>query len=329
MKLRILNAAEVRRALPMAAAIAGMKTAFAQLARGEARLPLRTQLSLPEHEGVTLVMPAYLRESEALAVKVVSVFGRNPEQGLPTIHGLALALDSRTGRPQALLEGGILTAIRTGAVSGAATDLLARADATTVAIIGSGVQARTQLEAVCTVREIESVRIFSLDQEEARTFAAEMLGQGPVPNQIVIADSAETAVRGADIVCTATTSSVPVFPGHALAEGTHINAIGAFRTDMQEVDVETIRRSLVVVDEREAALAEAGDLVIPLEARQISESHIHAELGEIVSGRAVGRENPRQITYFKSVGLAIQDAIAAAIALQNAQEEGLGTVVEL
>jgi ornithine cyclodeaminase/alanine dehydrogenase-like protein (mu-crystallin family) len=274
-------------------------------------------------------MPAYLPGREALAVKVVSVFPKNVRRGLPTIHGVVLALEANSGRPLALLEGGTLTAIRTGAASGAATDLLARPDSETVAIFGSGVQARTQLEAVCTVREVKRVRVYSLDREEAQAFAAELSGQGPIPDRITLADSAESAVENADIVCTATTSSRPVFPGRLLAPGTHVNAIGAFRPDMQEVDVDTIRRSLVVVDSREASLAEAGDLIVPLEAGDIEESHIHAELGEIVNGTRPGRRNPDEITYFKSVGIAVQDAVAASIALEKAQIEDLGTLVAL
>jgi ornithine cyclodeaminase len=329
MEIRILNADEVRQALPMAAAIEGMKDAYAQLSAGKAMVPLRTQIDVPAHQGVSLFMPAYLPTHDALAVKIVSVFPQNLQQGLPTIHGVVLALEASTGRPLALLEGGTLTAIRTGAASGAATDLLARTDARTVAIFGSGVQARTQLEAVCTVRPVEHVRIFSLDQEEARSFAADMIGYGPIPDLITIADSPETAIRDADIVCTATTSSTPVFPGSLLAPGTHVNAIGAFRTDMQEVDIDTIRRSLVVVDSREAALAEAGDLVIPLEAGEIDLDHIHAELGEIIGEQRPGRTGTEQLTYFKSVGVAVQDAIAASIALQNAAEQDLGQMVTL
>lgn len=329
MELRILNADEVKQALPMAAAIEGMKDAYGQLAAGEALVPLRTQVDVSEHEGVSLFMPAYLPGREALAVKIVSVFPENVKQALPTIHGVVLALEASSGRPLALLEGGTLTAIRTGAASGAATDLLARPEAETVAIFGSGVQARTQLEAACTVRAIKRVRVYSLDREEARAFADEMIGQGPIPDLIMIADSPETAIRDADIVCTATTSSRPVFPGHLLAPGTHVNAIGAFRPDMQEVDVETIRRALVVVDSREAVLAEAGDLIVPIEAGEIDASHIHAELGEIVNGGRSGRHNAEEITYFKSVGVAVQDAVAASIALETAEAQGLGTIVSL
>lgn len=313
----------------MAEAIAGMKGAFGQLSSGQANVPLRTQIAVPEHGGLSIFMPAYLQGTDDLAVKVVSVFPDNAQRSLPTIHGVVLALDPQTGRPVALLEGGALTAIRTGAGSGAATDLLAREDAEVVAIIGSGVQARTQLEAVCTVRDISEVRVYSLNPEHARTFATEMAGQGPIPGVIEVDDTAAAAIRNADIVCTATTSSEPVFPGDLLSAGTHVNAVGSFQTTMQEVDVTTIRRSWVVVDSREAAMAEAGDLVIPMEAGEIDRDHIHAELGEIVNGQRPGRTSEEQITYFKSVGVAVQDAVAASIALRNAEQRNLGTIAEL
>lgn len=313
----------------MAQAIAGMKGAFGQLSGGQANVPLRTQIAVPAHDGLSIFMPAYLEGTDDLAVKIVSVFPGNVERQLPTIHGVVLALDPQTGRPVALLEGGTLTAIRTGAGSGAATDLLAREDAGVVAIIGSGVQARTQLEAVCTVRDIAEVRVYSLNPEHARNFAAEMAGREPIPSVIEVSDTAAAAVRDADIVCAATTSSEPVFPGDLLSAGTHVNAVGSFQTTMQEVDVTTIRRSLVVVDSREAAMAEAGDLVIPIEAGEIGRDHIRAELGEIVNGQRSGRTSEDQITYFKSVGVAVQDAVAAAIALRNAEQRNLGTMAEL
>ncbi|HSM56091.1 MAG TPA: hypothetical protein VK879_08055 [Candidatus Sulfomarinibacteraceae bacterium] len=329
MQLHILSGDDVRQALPMAQAISGMKGAYGQLSAGEATVPLRTQVAVPSYGGVSIFMPAYLSGSDDLAVKIVSVFPENVQRQIPTIHGLVLALDAKTGRPLALLEGGTLTAIRTGAGSGAATDVLARSDASVVAIIGSGVQARTQLEAVCAVRDVREVRVYSLHAEHARTFAREMAGQGPIPDVIQVADSAARAVRNADIICTATTASHPVFSGELLSEGTHINAVGSFRTDMQEVDVTTIRRSLVVVDSRDAVLAEAGDLVAPLEAGEIDETQIHAELGQIINGERRGRSSPEQITYFKSVGVAVQDAVAASLALTNARRQGLGAIVEL
>jgi ornithine cyclodeaminase len=328
MKLRLLSAADMVKALPMAEAIEGMKGAYAQLSTGQARMPLRSRIDIPAM-GSSLVMPAYLEQNGALAVKVVSVFPQNTEIGLPIIHALVMVLDSVTGRPQALLEGGALTAIRTGAASGAATDLLARPDAASVLIVGSGVQARTQLEAVCTVRDIRDVRIVSLDHQQAEEFVIELAGRGPIPTAIAVAEDVDMAVAEADIICTATTSSTPVFDGRLIKPGTHINGVGSFTPEMQEVDLVTVQRSLVVVDSRTAVLAEAGDLIIPLENGDIKEDHIFAELGEIVSGHLPGRERQDQITFFKSVGVAAQDAAAASITVKNALDRDLGTTMSL
>ena len=329
MKLLFLSAADVRRALPMAEAIAGMKGAFAQLSGGEAHVPQRTQLPIARHEGISIFMPAYLAATDALAVKIVSVFPQNVKRNMPLIHGLVVALDSKSGIPLAVLEGATLTAIRTGAGSGAATDLLARRDASVAAIIGSGVQARKQLEAVCSVRSIVEVRVFSPNKIHAAAFAREMAGQGPIPDNIHVTATADEAVRGADVISTATSSSTPVFSGAALVAGSHVNAVGSYRTDMQEVDVDTVARALVVVDSREAAREEAGDLMIPIADGVFGFDHIHAELGEIVNGTRTGRERDDQITYFKSVGVAVQDVIAASIALDNARREALGLEIEL
>ena len=329
MKMRILSAADVRRALPMAEAIAGMKQAFAQLSTGQAVVPLRGRVDVAPQQGTTLVMPAFLAQSGDLAVKVVSVFPQNSDRGEPTIYAAVLVLDAETGRPLALMEGGMLTAIRTGAGAGAATDLLARSDASVVAILGSGVQARTQLEAVCTVRSVREVRVYSPTHEHAVLFAREMRSYGPIPETIRIMTNPETAVRGADIICAATTSSRPVFSNQDVAPGAHINGVGSYTPTMQEIDAATVQRSLVVVDSREAAWEEAGDLIVPLQTGLIAEAHIHAELGEIAAGRKPGRASPQQITVFKSVGVAVQDAISGRIALENAVAQGLGTEVNL
>lgn len=313
----------------MAEAIAGMKTAFAQLSAGRADVPLRSRIEVPDRQGVSLFMPAYLPQSGDLAVKVASVFPKNANKNEPVIYATVLVLDTDTGRPLAFMEGSSLTAIRTGAGSGAATDLLARAEAEIAAIIGSGVQARTQLEAVCTVRPIRQVRVYSPTPGHASRFAQEMAGRGSIPDTIEAVADADTAVRDADVVCAATTSSTPVFSGKALKPGAHVNGVGSFTPQMQEVDVETIRRALVVVDSRAAVLAEAGDLLVPLQNGEIEESHIHAELGEIVNGTRPGRTDPQQVTYFKSVGVAVQDASAARIALDGAIDADLGTLVTL
>ena len=327
----VLQAVEVRKALPMAETIAAMKRAFASLSDGSAQVPLRSRVVVSRHGGESLFMPAFVDDEAgaALALKVVSVFTRNPQQyGLPTLHAAVVVLEPHTGRPTALLEGGTLTAIRTGAASGAATDLLARHDSRIAAIFGAGVQARTQLEAICTVRPIRTVWIYDRIPERIEPFMRELAGQGPIPDELRVAASPLQAVRDADVICTATTSLTPVFDDADLKPGVHINGIGSYTPAMAEVPAETVKRALVVVDSRAAALAEAGDLIQPIQTGLISETHIHAELGELVLGRKPGRARAEEITFFKPVGVAVQDAVAAQLAVEHAQRLGLGQLVE-
>src|SRR3989304_2365604 len=323
MELRILNADEVRRALPMAEAVEAMKRAFGLLSAGEVSMPLRSRIEIAEAQATALFMPAY-GPGAGLAVKIVSVFPRNPGAGLPTIHAVVIVLDARSGAPLALLEGASLTAIRTGAASGAATDLLARKDSRVAAVFGSGAQARTQLEAVCTVRQIEAAWVYGIDSPGVEAFVREMAGRGPIPRDLRIASSPEEAIAEADVICTATTSSTAVFPPPQGRPGTHVTAVGSYAPEMQEIDSDLVARSLVVVDSRQAALVESGDLVIPLREGRITEAQIHADLGEIVNGSRPGRTGEDQITFFKSVGIAIQDAVAAGAAPQHAAQCGLG-----
>jgi ornithine cyclodeaminase len=228
----------------------------------------------------------------------------------------------------ALLEGSTLTAIRTGAGSGAAIDLLSRKDSRVVAIFGAGAQGRTQLEAACTARPIEKAWIFDSDDEKAKAFANAMAGQGRIPRDLRPALAPQEAVSDADIICTATTSTSPVFADKVLKPGVHISAIGSYTPEMVEVPPETICRAKVVVDSRSAVLAETGDLLQPIKNGLITEGHVFAELGEIVLGRKPGRESAEEVTYFKSVGVAVQDAMAAQLALRNAQAHGLGKEIE-
>ncbi len=275
-------------------------------------------------------MPARVGEgdSSALSVKVVSVFPRNRERGLPTIHALVSVLDRETGRVTAQLEGATLTAIRTGAVSGLATDLLARPESRVATVFGTGPQAKTQLEALCTVRPIDAVRVCHPSIEKARAFADQVAGVGPIPDDLEPTTDPAAAVAGSDIIATATTSRTPVFGDSDLSPGVHINAIGSFRPEVAEIPPETVERSLLVVDQREAALEEAGDLIQPIRAGRIEADDIHAELGELLLGRAEGRSAPDEITFFKSVGLAIQDTAAAQQALENARTHKLGREVD-
>jgi ornithine cyclodeaminase/alanine dehydrogenase-like protein (mu-crystallin family) len=326
MELRILSAADVRKALPMSRAIEVMRRAFGQLSANQADLPLRTRLQTDK--GLLLFMPAFLRQSREIGFKMVSIWGDNPAQGLPAVIGLATVIDPDTGEPKAIINGEMLTAIRTGAGGGLATDLLARPDASVVAVFGSGVQARAQLEAACVVRQIKEVRIFGRSPSSVEQFAAEVRAW-PEPPQVLIAGSRRDAVVGADIVITATTSDKPVFDGRDLAPGTHITGVGSYAPHMQEVDEETVGKAVIVVDSLQACLAEAGDLIIALEKNVISKVDIHAELGQIVNGERPGRETREEITFFKSVGLAVQDAAAANEVLRSAEAQGLGTTVEL
>ena len=327
--MRVLTADDVRKALPMDVAIDAMRGAFAALSSGSARVPTRCHLPIDAHDGVTLVMPALVQEegAEALAVKVVSLFARNADRGLARIQAAVIVLDPQTGRPVALLEGATLTAIRTGAASGVATDLLARPDSRTVAIFGAGVQGRTQLEAVCTVRPVEIAWVYDPEAPRLEALIRELAGSGGIDADVRAADSPQRAVREADVICTATTAARPVFADADLKPGAHVNAIGSYQPHVREVPAETVCRATIVVDSREAALAEAGDLIQPIRDGLLRPEDIRAELGELILGRPGGRRSADEITLFKSVGVAVQDAAAARVALERAAQQRLGREV--
>lgn len=320
MRLTLLSAADIQTALPMPAAIAAMKTAFAALSTGQATVPLRTALPVPEHEAVSLFMPAYL-PGAGLALKIVSVFPHNAQQGRPIINGLVAALDPATGEPLAVLDGAFLTAWRTGAGSGAATELLARADAKIGAVIGCGVQARTQALALDAARSLAEIRVYAPRPERVQAFIADL--QPHVKAQLIPAASSAEAVQAAEVICAATTSAQPVLEGRLLKPGAHVNGVGSYTLHMQEVDVVTVQRARLFVDSRASALAEAGDLV-----RAHTGPDDWTELGEVVTGLKPGRSSADQITFFKSVGVAVQDVAAAGAALAGAKHLGLGKSVE-
>jgi len=306
----------------MPAAIDAMRDAFSTLSAGDATVPVR--LGLETEYGVSLFMPAYMKPSGQAGAKVVSVNPGNADMDLPVIHAVVLVLDPVTGRALALMDGTWLTALRTGAIGGLAADLLAREDASVVALFGAGVQARTQLEAVRCVRDIREVRIVSPSGSSADQLASELEG---VDARRV--DDPNDAIAGADIVIGATSSSTPVFDGHRVEPGTHVTGVGSFTTEMREVDTELIMRARVVVDQRDAILEEAGDIVGPIRDGAVDESVMSAEIGEILLGQADGRRDAEEITFFKSVGNAVQDLAVAARVLQVAERDGLGVVVDL
>jgi alanine dehydrogenase len=329
-KIKLLSQQDVQNTITMSQAIESVKQAFISLSRGEAVLPLRTQVSVKGQEGTILFMPAYLPPLESTGVKIVSVFPKNFASNLPTIHSLVVLCNSKTGEPSVVMDGTYLTALRTGAASGVATDLLSRTEARTVAIIGAGIQGRTQLEAVCSTRDIQSARIFDINHRIAEEFAKEFKSRGsPFPSDIIVTHSSTEAASEADIICCATTSRVPVFKDDDLKPGTHINGVGSYTPHMQEIPEQTILRSKVVVDSLSACLEEAGDLIIPLEKNLLSKSHIHGEIGQVASGEIPARESETEITLFKSVGLAVQDVSVAEWILRQAKNLSHGTDFDL
>ncbi len=314
--LRFLSAEDVRKYLPMPDAIDAMRDAFAQISAKQADIPLRTNIDLPNQNASALFMPGYLPGSDTLGIKIVTLFGDNPERNLPLIHALMVLMDGKTGEPLAVLDGEQLTAIRTGAASGLATDLLARQEAKILTIFGAGPQGRTQLEAVATVRRLRQVYIVDKNRARAGQWAEELKRIYPFP---ITCSEAGHAVQEADIICTATTSPTPVFFPSDVQPGTHINAIGAYKPDKREIPGEVMAESLLIVDERRSCLAEAGDLAMAIHEGYIDEKHIAAELGEIITGVRAGRTDDQQITLFKSVGNAAQDLAASAIIIQKAK----------
>ncbi len=288
-----LDEAAVSRLLRMEEVIPAMERALADFSSGRVVQPLRVMVPVAEHEGFLGLMPAYYAGA-ALGVKLVAFYPQN--QGVPTHHATILLFKPETGEPLASMDGRLITEVRTAAVSAVATKYLARPDASVLAIIGSGVQARSHLEALRLVRRFEDVRVWS--PRHAEDFARRF-------NGVRAMASAEEAVRGADVVVTATTSKTPVLNGEWLSPGAHINAVGAPRPDWRELDDEVLRRARVYVDSREAALEESGDV--------IAAGHIFAELGEVVTGAKPAREAAEEITLFKSLGLAVEDVATASL----------------
>ncbi len=326
--LRILGAADVRRLVPMADAIEIVARAFIDLSHGQAEVPQRTHVE--GGGGTALYMPARLPAMGALGVKAVSVFPDNPALGLPTITAVVLIQDADTGAPLGLIEGASLTALRTGAASGLATRLLSRPEAHICALFGTGVQARAQLEAVCAVREVTQVRVVGRDAGRAEAFVAWARTQPWLRGATVVrASDPALAVRGADLVVTATTSPTPVVPSREVAAGAHLNVVGAYTPQTREVPGDLVGRATVVVDSRAAALAEAGDLLMAIPEGHFSPERIHAEIGEVAAGERPGRREAEEVTLFKSVGTAALDVAVGAEALTRAAGEGVGAAVPL
>jgi ornithine cyclodeaminase/alanine dehydrogenase len=306
---------DITEILSMREAIDAVERAFGEYAQGSARMPRRSTIMLDKYGGSISFMPSYLEETNAFATKIISIYPRNPERGLPTTVAWIVVNDPETGMMEAMLDGTYLTAVRTGAVSGVAARYLAPKDSEVATVIGCGVQGRTQAWAISETFKLEELRIFDLSRRSMEDFAGEMGSKLGV--DIVLSDSGADAVKGADVVLAATTSKDPVVRREWLGERVHVSAIGSFYPDYRELDTATVREAKVVVDSVEAIMEEAGDILIPIAEGAITEDHIFAELGEIVLGRKEGRTLDDGLTMFKSVGLAIQDSSVASLVLRK------------
>jgi len=331
MDVTVLSAEDVARLLPMGDCIQVMRDALASLARGRALVPLRMVMRMPDASGFLGLMPGHIGPDDgragALGMKAVSVFPGNARRGIDTHQGAVLLFEEDTGRLSALMDGATITAIRTAAVSGVATDLLARRDAAELAILGAGVQARTHLEAIAAVRPLRRVRVWSRNPQHAADLVkASAARYGAV---IEAVPTAEAAVRAADVVATVTASPQPVLQRPWVKDGAHINAVGSSIPTTREIDTATMAAVRLFVDRRESALNEAGDLLIPMREGAFTADHIQAELGEVIIGKDLGRQSPDELTLFKSLGLAVEDVASAAFILKRAREIGIGQTVRM
>lgn len=326
MSVRIVTQSEVPALLPMGECVEVMAEALKALARGNAVLPLRTLVRLPDRPGLLGLMPAYLGAPATMGLKVVTVMPQNHGTAYDSHQGAVLIFEVEHGSLLAVVDGSSVTAIRTAAVSGVATRALAREDAGDLAILGSGVQAVSHLEAMKTVRKLRRVRVWSRAPAHARAFAGRESARGGL--RIEAAVSARAAVEGADLVCTTTSSREPVLEGAWLAPGVHINAVGACFKDTRELDTAAVEGARLFVDRRESALNEAGDFLIARSEGAIGDDHIVGELGEVLLGKVPGRRAPAERTLFESLGIAVEDLAAAHHIWRKAEALDRGSAID-
>lgn len=323
----VLSQSEVRKLLPMETCIGLMEQALATLSKGDAINPLRQGIRLPDGLGILGMMPGYMPTPHALGLKVVAVFPGNHGTEYDSHQGIVLLFDVENGSPIAILDASEVTAIRTAAATGVATKLLAREDAHQLAILGSGVQAGTHLEAMCIVRNIESVRVYSPNTKNRERFARNATERLRIP--VTPAESAQEAVDQADIICTTTSAAEPILLGDWISPGCHINAVGSSIRSARELDTAAVVRSRLFVDRIESTVNEAGDFLFPKQEGALTDDHIVGEIGDILLGKLGGRETPDEITLFKSLGVAVEDLAAAYFVFHAAKRDGVGTWVDL
>lgn len=326
-RFRLLTEAQVAALLPMADLIAAMEGALVRFSSGEVLQPVRSVLTVGPQQAYFGLMPAYVGAAGQLGAKIVTVFGDNATRGLPSHLATILLLDADTGALVALMDGRYITEARTAAVSAVSVRHMARAEASTLAILGTGVQARSHLEALALVRPLRDVRVWSPKAASRERFVADMSGH--VPAVITAAGSAEAAVRGADVVVLVTSSPTPVVDDAWVAPGAHVISVGACRPTQREMAPALVARGYLVVDSRAAALVESGDVVQGISEGRFTAAHVAGELGEVAAGRVPGRRDAAEVTIFKSLGMAVEDVVAADLVLQRARMAGAGTELVL
>jgi len=322
----ILSKQDIKNIFSMRDAVASVKQSFSIYSKGGSFVPLRVNIGVPKYSGQSLFMPAYVPELDSIGVKIVSIFPENAKRGMPSVQAQVLLLDGETGAVCCILDGTYVTQLRTGAAAGAATDLLSKKDSKVGALIGSGGQALCQLEAMLAVRDLDIVKVYSPNFDHAKAFAESAQKELQKFNtRITAVKNSDEAVFDADVITTVTTAKQPTFNGKMVKKGAHINGVGSYTREMIEMDEYIIRNAdRIYVDSKEAVLAEAGEIIIPLEKGIITEDIIYGELGDVINGIKKGRENDSEITLFKTVGIAVQDVVTASSIYKKAIEIGVG-----
>lgn len=323
----LLSKEDIKKVFSMKDAIEADKDAFRIFAEGKSIVPLRTQIPAPKAEGIFLFMPAYVEDLDCAGLKVINIFQKNISKGIPSAPAQVLLIDGTTGIITAILDGTYVTQLRTGAASGAAFDLLARKDCKKGALIGTGGQAATQLEAMIVARNLEEVKVYDMNLERTKAFVAKMQEElKAYGTKIAAAESSDEAIEDADLIVTVTPSSKPVFHGNKVKKGATVSCVGSYQHHMQEMDpVILTRASKIYFDSEEAVLSEAGDILIPLEDGTITKDDFTGDLGEVILGTVVGRENDDEIIVFKTVGIGTQDLVTAKYIYDKATAQGIGT----
>lgn len=322
----LLNREDIKKVFTMQDAIEADKKAFELVVEGKCEAPLRTNIQAPKHEGCFLFMPAYVEEMDTASLKIINIFPHNIDHGIPSSPAQVLLIDGTTGVVSAVLDGTYVTQLRTGAASGVAFDVLAKKDCRIGALIGTGGQAATQLEAMLAARKLEEVRVYDMNPERTQTFAEQMqkelMSYGA---RIVAAESSDEAIEDADLLITVTPSSKPVFDGTKVKQGATISCVGAYQHHMQEMDPAILpRASKIYFDSKDAVLSESGDILIPLEQGIITEKDFTGDIGQVLKGELIGRENDDEIIVFETVGVATQDLVAAKMIYDRAVKAGVG-----